>query len=168
MPWRKLGLDQGGVIYCALEGKHGITNRVLAIQQTLGLADDSPGALPLGIVTSSINLLGPTADAPLLIETIKAEAEAIERPMRLVVVDTLSRALAGENENASEDMGALVMNDDAVRNATGAHLLFVHHTGKDAAKGARGHSLLRAATDTKIELSRENDRPHHGQDHEAA
>jgi hypothetical protein len=30
--------------------------------------------------------------------------------------------------------------------------MIVHHTGKDAAKGARGHSSLRAATDTEIEL----------------
>jgi hypothetical protein len=31
--------------------------------------------------------------------------------------------------------------------------MIVHHTGKDVAKGARGHSSLRAATDTEIEVS---------------
>jgi hypothetical protein len=30
--------------------------------------------------------------------------------------------------------------------------MIVHHSGKDTAKGARGHSSLRAATDTEIEL----------------
>ena len=39
-----------------------------------------------------------------------------------------------------------------VREKTGACVLFVHHSGKDAAKGARGHSLLRAAVDTEIEV----------------
>jgi hypothetical protein len=34
----------------------------------------------------------------------------------------------------------------------GPHLMVVHHCGKDEAKGARGHSSLRAATDTEIEL----------------
>jgi len=29
---------------------------------------------------------------------------------------------------------------------------WVHHSGKDQARGARGHSLLRAATDTEIEI----------------
>jgi hypothetical protein len=62
--------------------------------------------------------------------------------------------LAGGNENASEDMGALVMNADRIRKETGAHLSFIHHCGKDAAKGARGHSLLRAATDTEVEIAR--------------
>ena len=30
--------------------------------------------------------------------------------------------------------------------------MFIHHCGKDAARGARGHSLLRAAVDTEIEV----------------
>jgi hypothetical protein len=70
----------------------------------------------------------------------------------LIVIDTLSRALAGGDENSSTDMGALVKNVDALRAATGAHLLVVHHSGKNKANGARGHSLLRAATDTEIEI----------------
>ena len=37
---------------------------------------------------------------------------------------------------------------------TGAHVLLVHHTGKDTERGARGHSSLRAAVDTEIEISR--------------
>jgi hypothetical protein len=53
-------------------------------------------------------------------------------------------------------MGALVRNCDRIREETGAHVMLVHHTGKDTAKGARGHSLLRAATDTEIEVKRES------------
>ena len=45
-----------------------------------------------------------------------------------------------------------VANLDTLRTATGAHVAIVHHTGKDKAKGARGHSLLRAATDTEVEI----------------
>jgi hypothetical protein len=50
-------------------------------------------------------------------------------------------------------MGRIVTAADAIRDATSAHFSFVHHTGKDAARGARGHSLLRAATDTEIEAT---------------
>ena len=32
------------------------------------------------------------------------------------------------------------------------HVMIIHHTGKDKSKGARGHSSLRAALDTEIEL----------------
>src|SRR5262245_4415294 len=34
------------------------------------------------------------------------------------------------------------------------HVTLVHHTGKDDTKGARGHSLLRAAVDTEIAVWR--------------
>lgn len=65
--------------------------------------------------------------------------------------ETASR-VAGGDENSSTDMGAMVTHLDYLRHATKAHLLVVHHSGKDASKGARGHSLLRAATDTEIEI----------------
>ena len=51
-------------------------------------------------------------------------------------------------------MTALIANIDKVRHATGAHTLIVHHSGKNAAQGARGHSSLRAATDTEIEIAK--------------
>ena len=51
-------------------------------------------------------------------------------------------------------MTRAVRSIDAIRAATGAHVLIVHHCGKDEARGARGHSSLRAAVDTEIEISR--------------
>jgi len=151
MEWNGRAVEEGGVIYCALEGSHGISNRVTAWRkhhQMEGLIT------PFAIIPISINLLDPAADTERLIQAItKAQAE-MEKPVRLVVLDTLSRALSGGNENAPDDMGALVANIDRVRQATGAHVNGVHHSGKDTAKGARGHSLLRAATDTEIEITR--------------
>jgi hypothetical protein len=70
-----------------------------------------------------------------------------------LIVDTLSRAMAGGDENSPVDMGRIVAAADRFRAMTGAHFTYVHHTGKDAARGARGHSLLRAATDTEIETT---------------
>jgi hypothetical protein len=49
-------------------------------------------------------------------------------------------------------MGALVMNMDTIRADTGACVLFIHHSGKDQTKGARGWSGLRGAIDTEIEV----------------
>ena len=151
MAWNGRAVEQGGVIYCALEGAHGISNRVAAFRQHHGLED---ATLPFAIIPVSINLLDPTADTTKLIEAVQAAAKKMAMPVKLVVLDTLSRALAGGNENAPDDMGALVNSIDKIRQATGAHVCGIHHSGKDAAKGARGHSLLRAATDTEIEISR--------------
>jgi len=87
--------------------------------------------------------------------------EAVERLIntakvkgaRLIVLDTLARVMAGGNENAPDDMGQLIGNCDRLRQESGSHVMLVHHTGKDEARGARGHSSLRAATDTEIEVS---------------
>jgi hypothetical protein len=75
-------------------------------------------------------------------------------PCRLVILDTLARAMGGGDENKGQDMGTAVASMDSVRLATGAHVLLVHHCGKNEALGARGHSSLRAAVDTEIEISR--------------
>src|SRR5690606_23284637 len=82
-------------------------------------------------------------------------AEKTGLPPGIIVVDTLARAIAGGDDNSSVDMGVFVNNCGAVQEATGATVLIVHHSGKDAAKGARGHSSLQAATDTEIEIKDE-------------
>lgn len=149
--WRGREIDPGAVIYCALEGRDGIMNRIAALKAEYG-ADGID--VPFAVVPVPINLLDPEADRAKLTATVKVAADAMGVPVKLIVVDTLSRALAGGNENAPDDMGALVASADFIRQEVQAHILFIHHSGKDAAKGARGHSLLRAATDTEIEVTR--------------
>jgi len=150
-PWNGREVAQGGVIYCALEGSHGIRNRVAAWAKHYGV-EGAP--IPFAIIPVALDLLNPEADTSRLIAAIQEAAAKMGWNVALVVMDTLSRAMAGGNENAPADMGSLVMNSDRIRQATGAHVAWIHHSGKDQAQGARGHSLLRAATDTEIEISR--------------
>jgi hypothetical protein len=157
LEWRGREVDRAGVIYCAMEGAHGIANRVAAFALACGLTGQE---IPFAIIPVALNLLDPEADTSRLIDAIAEAAARMAIPVGLVVMDTLSRAMAGGNENSAEDMGALVVNSDRIRQATGAHVAWIHHSGKDQAQGARGHSLLRAATDTEIEISRaDNDGP---------
>jgi hypothetical protein len=88
---------------------------------------------------------------------VERELYKLGVPVKLIVVDTLSRAIFGGNENAPDDMGALVTNGTKIQQSIAAHVLWIHHSGKDEARGARGHSLLRAATDTEIEISANGD-----------
>ena len=147
--WNGRRVEFGGVVYCVLEGGVGFRNRVAAWRKAQNLDDTF---IPFAAIASQLNLLDPEADTQRLIDAIQAAIEHMGCPVKLIVIDTLSRAMAGGNENAPEDMGALVQNMDRIRQDTGAAVLFVHHSGKDAAKGARGHSLLRAAIDTEIEV----------------
>jgi hypothetical protein len=65
--------------------------------------------------------------------------------------------MAGGDESSSVNMSEVVQAVDKIRRATDAHVMLVHHCGKDAGRGARGHSSLRAAVDTEIELFRNDD-----------
>lgn len=151
-PWFGHAITTPGcVVYVAAEGGHGIRNRVAAIKKYYGVSN-----MPLAVITSPIDLLNPAADLPHLLERTADAALATGLPCVLVIVDTLSRAMAGGDENGPKDMTGFVSNIDRLR-AAGPHVLVIHHTGKDDGKGARGHSSLRAATDTEMELKIENE-----------
>ena len=56
------------------------------------------------------------------------------------------------SENDSKNMAQYIQNIIALRSGFNCHVMIIHHSGKDKNKGARGHSSLRAAVDTEIEI----------------
>jgi hypothetical protein len=152
--WHGRQVDAGSVLYIAAEGGGGMKRRIAAFRKFKGL--DGASGIPFAVIAETVNMRD-KASIDAFVMTARAVVERFGAPLRLIIVDTLSRALAGGNENAPEDMGALVRGVDEVRGATGAHVLLVHHSGKDDTRGARGHSLLRAAIDTEIKVERRDD-----------
>ena len=151
-PWFGRPVARGLVIYIACEAGASMRRRIIAFCRYYELT--ALETVPFALVASPVNLLDPSPDLPALIHEIEmAKARYPGLPV-FIVIDTLSRALAGGNENAPDDMGNFVRHIDRLREATGAHVAVVHHTGKALGQGARGHSLLRAAIDTEIEISR--------------
>jgi hypothetical protein len=146
--WLNRRTRKGIVVYVAAEAGKSILNRILAFKRHYQIED-----LPVAMVTCPVDLLDPTADAQRLIALVNEIKRSHDEDVVLIIIDTLSRAMAGGNENAPEDMGAIVRNADRIRDQTGAHVCWVHHSGKDLTRGARGHSLLRAAVDTEIEVT---------------
>lgn len=147
-PWFGKKTDKGAALYVAAEGGGAIRKRLMAFERHHKLSVEAP----LALVPSSINLLDPAADTGRLIEAIKRAGVECGLGVRFVVIDTLARAIAGGNENEGQDMGALLSNLDLIRQVTGAHVMAIHHSGKDITRGARGHSSLRAALDTEMEI----------------
>jgi len=148
--WNGREVTQGPVIWIAMEGAYGIRNRVEAWKRHHGMAGVE---IPFAVIPVALNLLNPEADISPLISTLDYVRGKFGADVKMTVVDTLSRAIAGGNENSPEDMGALVTNGTQIQQKTSSHVCWIHHSGKDDAKGARGHSLLRAATDTEIEIT---------------
>lgn len=126
------------VVYVAAEAGRSIRNRIAAWAGEKGDGDGDFAA-----VVSPVDLCHPkTWDVEKLIAAIGSAD--------MVIIDTVSRALYGGNENAPDDMGAFITALDLLRSRLGCAVIAVHHLGKDASRGARGHSLLFGAIDTEL------------------
>lgn len=136
--------EQTGVVYVAGEGGFGMSLRMKALKKV----HDTPEDAPIYFLRRQINLRSSLDDATKLVEAIKA----LNIDVGLVVIDTLARAFAGGNENASEDMGAFMAIVAEVQRLLNCAALIVHHSGKDEARGMRGHSSLFGAIDAEIEV----------------
>jgi hypothetical protein len=143
--WRGRRVRPGRVLYLPVEAGRGFVNRLAAAKSKFG-----PNPLPLHVVPVPLNLLN--GDADRLLAFIQAKVGDLSR-FDLIVLDTLSRAAPGGNENGPETMTALIGVLDRIRAATGAHVAVVHHTGKDGDRGMRGHSSLLGAVDLAVEIS---------------
>jgi phage/plasmid primase-like uncharacterized protein/KaiC/GvpD/RAD55 family RecA-like ATPase len=140
--------DPGLVVYLASEAPASIRSRMQAIKKFHGCNLEN-----LAMVPVPMNFYSGDQDAHDVIELVRAVEQIKGRPVRLIIGDTLARMSAGANENSGEDMGPVMARFDQVATATGAALMIIHHNGKDAAKGARGWSGIRAHIDTEIEVT---------------
>lgn len=145
-PWRGRPVRQGRVVYVVAEGASGFKKRLRAYKSAFNVQwDDLPFVL---------------GDAPDLakVDDVKALAgrikEVCSEGADLVVVDTLAAATPGTDENTGKDMGQVIEHCRTLHRQTGATVMLVHHSGKDATKGARGWSGLRAALDAELEVVR--------------
>lgn len=145
--WNGHKVRQGLIVYVAAEGGTGFLKRMEAFKRHYGVTE-----LPFSLVPCPIDLFDGAADTAKLIKLVRAEEEHYGQKCVMVVIDTLARAMGSGDENTAKDMGVFVGHVDRVRAATGATVDIIHHTGKDKAKGARGSSALRAATDTELEV----------------
>lgn len=138
-----LGLrtHRGRVAYIAAESPASVERRFAAWRDREGIKDAS-----LIVIDGDVNLLDP-ANVARIAARIEAEGGA-----SLIVIDTAAQASPGIEENSPEGMGALIAAAARLRDKFAACVVIVHHAGKDATQGARGHSSLRAAVDVEIEV----------------
>ena len=132
------------VVYLGLEGEAGIAQRIRAWQQVSGTLPDGFRA-----IFSPLNIRKDTDRAALVLSIKDADMAG-----GVLVIDTLNQATAGMDENDSAAMGLAIAAVKALQRELGGLVVLIHHSGKDATKGLRGHSSLLAALDTSIEVSR--------------
>lgn len=138
------------VVYICAEAGKSFGKRGKALRKRLAVDD-----IPFYVIDAAPNFAKQKEDAKAIVEEIKRIEERDSVKVGLMVVDTLATTFEGGNENSSEDMGLYISNMKYIQRYADTGVLIVHHSGKDQAAGARGHSSLRAATDTEIEITSE-------------
>ena len=145
--WMGRKTEQGLVCYLATESANSVLTRMKAYQKyhNVTLTD-------MYVFTTPVNFFRDSADVMNVVQMLKNIEQQRGAKFKLVVSDTLARIASGANENNGTDMAPVMERFDYLAKQTGAHSLTIHHSGKDAAKGARGWSGIRAHIDTEIEI----------------
>jgi hypothetical protein len=148
-PWHGHKVKHGPVVYLAAEGSHGLGRRAVGWRRTRGRELAKP---LFKLIPQAVALTGDDLDA--------MTAAILElpgpRPI-LIIIDTLARTFGSGDENKQADMNAYVSAADRLREATGASIMIIHHSGVHEEKRERGSNVLRGAADTVIKVSRKND-----------
>ena len=146
-PWMGRHTSHGQVVYVAGEG--GLTNvghrlRTAVAEWRIEDRDDYlREGVDIAVVTPGVDLV---ANGDHLQTLLKGYTN-----MKLLVIDTLSRCLLG-NENQQEPMGRFVHTLDEVRDMHGCDILVIHHANKE--DKIRGSSVLFGAADVSWKLTK--------------
>lgn len=143
---RNYGIDnrrtkQGRVVYVVAEGAGGMKQRIRAYRHKYPAAHHN-----FKIISAAPNLMSPV-DVGEIMQTIVDAGGA-----DVIVFDTLHSCMAGGDENSAKDMSILISNARAIQTCIRGLVMFVHHSGKDESRGARGSSAIRAAMEVQIEV----------------
>jgi hypothetical protein len=143
LEWFGCRVEPAPVVYAALEGEAGFKLRAQAWEEHKGqpLPDNLRMMLQPFHLTNALDV---------------SDLAAVVPAGGVVFLDTLNAPTA--DENSSRDMGEILEAAKRLQSLTAGLVVLVHHTGKDATKGLRGHSSLFAAMDAAIEVSRDGDR----------
>lgn len=140
--WAGKNVEAGMVVYVTSEGISGFRKRLVAYRDH----HRPPPGSPFYLITDAPDLGHNPGDANELIRRISAQVDDVA----VIFIDTLARSMAGADENSTADMSVLVENCDRLSRQLRCVVVLVHHIGKDASKGARGSSVLKAAADIEI------------------
>jgi len=142
--WFGNRVKSGHVLYIAAEGGRGFNKRIFAVKNSKPDLHKG-GCKNLMLLPVQVDLHGAEDASAIINQTNKQN-------YKLLVIDTLAMSIGEGSENDGRDMGIFLTNIMRLKAHFNCHIMIIHHTGKDKSKGARGHSSLRAALDTEIEL----------------
>lgn len=146
--WFGHKIEKTGVLYVAGEGATGFQHRMIAWSREMQIDDADFHLLPAALDLFSEGSRG-RSEIDAAIASIKNEHQI---DVGLIVLDTLSRMMPGGVDSDPRDMKVFLNQVENLRLQTRAHVMLVHHTGKEKDRGMRGSSMLRDYADTVFEV----------------
>lgn len=151
MDWHGVGTQQCGVLYVAGEGARGLGKRVKGWRREHALEGADA---PFELLPVAVQLLDEKERAKLL-RTIRATTSRLKFKVGLLIIDTVSRSIAGHDENSQDTMSLFVNACAEIQAHIGGAVIGVHHSGKDSSRGMRGSTVLLGACDASIKVSKD-------------
>lgn len=152
------GVRQGLVFYFAAEDAAGVRERVRGWEQAYNHGEPLP---TMQVIPVGFDFIDPEKQDKFVtsVEKLYLALPPDMRRTSLIVIDTLSanNAImknAGKplDENSNNDMALMIAKATEVARRLGAATMFIHHSGKDSERGARGASALRANMGFEIKV----------------
>jgi len=141
---------QGPVLFAAGEARTGIIKRVMGWEQVHNEGEP----------VNDFILVDPVPLVAISEEHLAAfVTEALRRRpggYKMLVIDTVSKAMAGENENEQKMASQFTLLTQRLQAELGGSVLALHHSGYSDDKRSRGSSVFPADTDTVVRLDRVN------------
>ncbi len=153
LDWHGRAVQQTGVLYIAGEGRFGIGQRIKGWRKKHGLEGVNA---PFKLLPVAVHMLDP-ASVEKLKRTIDQVRAEVDFEIGMVVIDTVSRSIPGQDENSQEAMSLFIDACTEIQNHCGGTVVGIHHSGKDVDRGMRGSTVLLGGCDTAIRVAKDED-----------
>lgn len=154
-PYCGRAVQGGAVVYVTSEGIRGVRRRLIAARRAMDIEGRN---VPFALVSTMPNLGAGEGDRTALQKAIAAALETLGVPLRLIVLDTLRRAMPGKSENEQKDVSIVVDNCEALARAFGCLVIPAHHSPRSDDQRGSGSNALDAAADLMWSVIRDENR----------
>lgn len=149
--WGKKIERSGPVIYISLEGKSDLSNRLEAWKKHHKLDHDEDR---FRIVMDEVNFLD-NESIKMFVDSIDDYVSGHEKPV-MIFIDTLSRAIAGGNENDQQEVSKFIQTCDRIKTRYSSNVTGIHHLGRSG-EHMRGSTTLDGGADYMYRVTRDKE-----------
>lgn len=146
--WYGKRVEPGLALYQAGEGGPGVKKRLRAYREHYGI--DPRADLPFVLLPRRIDIYSDQDCVPSIIaEARHWISQYPESPLRVLFIDTFSKATPAADENSAKDMSMVLERCKILSEELKCEVVLVHHMNADGSK-PRGHTSIFANVDSAV------------------